>query len=312
MGGKAQTRPGVIQKRRVAQLAEQQYGVVALRQLEELGFSQRAIERKLDSWQLRCMHRNVFAVGHRDIGQRGRWLAAVLAYGPGALLSHRSAAALWGLEAPRSHAVDVTAATGRQGVLRRPKIWIHRGRLDPEDRALQAGIPVTTVARTLFDFAEIVGYGRLASAWEEADRRELLDLSAVEKVCERGCGRRALKPMRRLLEEARAGEETRSPLEDLFADFCRVRHLPKPAFNAPVLGFLIDALWDKPRVVAELDSWEFHRHRAAFERDRARDSALQAAGYRTIHITHRRLRREPDVIEHELRALLGVSELDHP
>jgi very-short-patch-repair endonuclease len=163
---------------------------------------------------------------------------------------------------------------------------------------------VTTVARTLFDLAEFVSFKRLESAWEEADRLNLLQLAAVEQVCERGYGRRALKPIRRLLAEARAPQITRSPLEDVFATFCREHHLPIPSFNTTVLGFEVDALWPAQYLAAELDSWEFHRHRAAFEQDRARDAALQVAGYRTIRITDRRLRNDPTKLLHQLRALL--------
>jgi very-short-patch-repair endonuclease len=253
------------------------------------------------------VHREVFAVGHLKLSQQGRWLAAVLAYGERALLSHRSAAALWGISRPWAPAVDVTAPAGRQGIRRREKIWIHRGRLHAEDRAVRGGIPVTTVSRTLFDMAEFVSLKRLESAWEEADRLNLLQLRAVEGVCERGYGRRALRPIRRLLAEARAATITRSPLEDDFVAFCRKHRLPMPSFNTTILGYEVDALWPAQRLAAELDSWEFHSHRAAFERDRIRDTALQVAGYRTIRVTHRRLHNEATALARELRALLERS-----
>jgi very-short-patch-repair endonuclease len=310
MRGPSQTRPGggregVRREREIAALAERQRGVVAQRQLIALGLSQRAIECRLESWRLRLVHREVYAVGHSQLSTQGRWVAAVLAYGEGALLSHRSAAALWGLARPRTSVVDLTAPAGRQGIRRRQRIWIHRCRLYPEDRAVHAGIPVTTVARTLFDLAEFVSFKRLESAWEEADRLNLLQLSAVEGVCERGYGRRALRPIRRLLTEARAPTITRSPLEDDFAAFCREHRLPMPSFNTTALGHEVDALWPQQRLAAELDSWEFHRHRAAFERDRARDAALQVADYRTIRITNRRMNNEAPALANELRALLG-------
>jgi very-short-patch-repair endonuclease len=272
-----------------------------------LGFSDEAIELRLDMGRLHPLHREVYAVGHLSTSRNGRWLAAVLAYGNLALLSHRSAAALWGLARPWAPAVDVTAPAGRQGIHRRERIWIHRGRLHPDDRAVRAEIPVTTIARTLFDLAEFVSLTRLESAWEEADRLNLLQLSAIERVCERGYGRRALKPIRRLLAEARASEITRSPLEDVFAAFCREHRLPTPSFNTMLLGYEVDALWPAQRLAAELDSWEFHRHRAAFERDRARDAALQASGYRTIRITDRRIANDPATLLSQLRALLRTS-----
>jgi len=172
---------------------------------------------------------------------------------------------------------------------------------------VRGGLPITTVARTLFDLAEFTSLKRLESAWEEADRLSLLQLTAIEEVCERGYGRRALKPIRRLLAGARAATFTRSPLEDDFAAFCRAHHLPTPSFNTTVLGYEVDALWSRERLAAELDSWEFHRHRAAFERDRARDTSLQVAGYRIVRITHRRLKTDGASVAQELRALLRSS-----
>jgi very-short-patch-repair endonuclease len=281
--------------------------VVARVQLIGLGMPERTIERWLGEGRLHLVHREVFAVGHPRIVEAGQRWAAVLAYGKGTLLSHRSAATLWGLARRRSGIIDVTAAVGRQGVDRRTGIFIHRGRLHPEDRAVRGGLPITTVARTLFDMAEFVSLMHLESAWEEADRLGLLELREVERVCERGYGRRALRPIRRLLAEARAATITRSPLEDDFAAFCRDRGLPTPSFNTTVLGFEVDALWPRQRLGAELDSWEFHSHRAAFERDRARDTALQAAGYRTIRITHRRLHQEAPALEKDLRTLLTAG-----
>ncbi|MGE5282052.1 MAG: DUF559 domain-containing protein [Chloroflexota bacterium] len=247
-------------------------------------------------------------MGYSRLGVAGRRWAAVLAYGDGGLLSHRSAAALWGLMRWHRGPVDVTADTGRQGIRRKEGIFIHRGRIHTEDRTQRGGIPVTTVARTLFDVAEFVDFGRLESAWEEADRLRLLELRAVEQVCERGYGRRALKPIRRLLAAAQAPTLTRSPLEYEFADFCRRHGLPAPSLNTTVLGREVDALWPRQRLAVELDGWEYHRHRAAFERDRTRDSALMAAGYRVIRVTHRRLTREGDALAREIAVLLGTEE----
>ncbi|HEX5376559.1 MAG TPA: type IV toxin-antitoxin system AbiEi family antitoxin domain-containing protein, partial [Solirubrobacterales bacterium] len=229
----------------IARLADKQHGVVGWGQLVQLGIPERTIERWLAEGRLHHLHRAVFALGHSRIAEAGRRWAAVLAYGEEALLSHRSAAALWGLARHRSPLIDVTAATGRQGIHRREGIFIHRGRLHPEDCAVRGGLPVTTVARTLFDLAEFTSLKRLESAWEEADRLSLLQLTAVEEVCERGYGRRALKPIRRLLAEARAATITRSPLEDEFATFCRDHDLPTPSFNTTVRGFEVDALWPR-------------------------------------------------------------------
>ena len=168
---------------------------------------------------------------------------------------------------------------------------------------------MTTVARTLFDYAEVVAFSQLERAWEEAEKRNLLQLAAVERVCERGYGRRALKPTRRLLAEARAATEGRSPLEERFQRFLAAQRIPPGSTNVDVLDHEVDVLWPAARLVVELDSWEHHAHRAAFERDRSRDPELLLAGYRTIRITHRRLDREADELAAEIRGLLAAAPL---
>jgi hypothetical protein len=203
--------------------------------------------------------------------------------------------------------VDVNADCGRQGRLRREGVRLHRCKLRGEERVVKDGIAVTSVARTLFDLAEAVGYQRLKRTTEEADRLKLLRLGELERIVELGRGRRALKPMRRLLGELRAPTRTCSSLEDRFRDFCEAHRLPPPAANVHVLGHEVDALWPGARLIAELDSWEFHAHRAAFNRDRARDSAHLVAGYRTVRITHDRLDTESPTLLAELRALLAVA-----
>jgi very-short-patch-repair endonuclease len=295
----------------VARLADRQHGVVGRRQLLELGMGDETTKRWLRTGRLHRLHREAFAVGHTRINRRGQWLAAVLACDEGALLSHRSAAALWGLIRPRGSTVDVTGRCGRQFRPGRHGIRLHRGRFHEDDRAERAGIPVTAVARTLFDLAEVVDFQQLQRAWEEADRLGLLRLQAVESVCERGYGRHALRPIRPLLTEARAAVTTRSPLEDRFAEFCRehLADLPAPLTNVSILDHEVDAYWPSHRLAVEMDSWEFHSNRAAFEHDRARDAAMQAAGYRVIRLTHRQLESEGPRIATQLHKLLGAESL---
>lgn len=238
------------------------------------------------------------------VTQHGEWMAAVLACGEGALLSHRSAAALWGFARTHSRPVEVTAsAAGRV----RTGIVVHQGGIGPQERTTVDGIPVTTVARTLFDIAEVVDERQLERLFEEADRLGLLRIQALEDVCARGHGRHALRAIRPLIEAARPPEPTRSPLEDHFISFCRAHDLPPPETNVTILGREVDAYWPRARLMVEIDSWSFHHHRAAFERDRARDAAMQAAGYRVIRITHRRLEKEPVTVAAELRHLLRLD-----
>lgn len=288
-------------------LATRQHGVVSHAQLLDLGFDEQWIERRLWERRLTAVHRNVYAVGHRQLAIRAPWWAALLAYGPDAVLSHQSAAVLWGVRRKRRGPINVTASCGRQGLRRRKGIWIHRCKLTPEDTTTRDGFPVTTLARTLFDLAEVAPFDQLKGAAEEADRLKLLRLPELERCCERGRGRRALRPVRRLIVELRPPAEGRSPLEIRFMEFVRAHDLPQPFQNVDVLGHEIDALWPAARLIVELDSWEHHGHRAAFERDRARDPTLLIAGYRTIRVTHRRLDWEAEQLAGEIRQLLAIE-----
>ena len=234
-------------------------------------------------------------------------MAAVLACGPEALLSHRSAAALWELlpsSSPRAHVT--VAARGRA---RRPGIVLHQVRhLHPDDRAIVDDIPVTSVPRTLLDVAGVETPRRLERAYEEADRRRLLDTRAVAALCERSAGRRGLKSLRALLAERRdPPPDTRSLLERRFLEFCRDHDLPEPAFNVAVAGYEVDAAWPPTPLVVELDSYRFHRGRTVFEEDRARDAALQLADYRVLRVTDRRLKEEPGALAATIRRLLAKA-----
>lgn len=286
----------------IAALATRQHGVVALRQLLALQLGRRAIERRVAEGRLHRLHVGVYAVGHAAVSRHGAWMAAVLACGPRALLSHRDAAALWGLRDTARTRVDVTAPRSLDG---RPGITLHRvRRLHPEDRTSRDGIPVTSVARTLLDLAEVLPAHNLPRVAEQAERLDLLDLRAVERLLARARGRHGLRPLAAVLAGYAAAPATRSELERRFLQLCRQAHLPPPAINVQVAGCEVDAAWRAQRLVVELDGHAYHRTRAAFERDRARDAALQLAGYRVLRLTHRRLQDEPAQALRTVRALL--------
>jgi very-short-patch-repair endonuclease len=299
---RSETRGGPVD-RAVAALAERQHGVVARRQLGKLGLGAGAIRHRLAAGRLHRVHRGVYAVGHRRITGRGRWMAAVLACGEEALLSHRSAAALWGLAPYAGSSIDVTAPGSRRGP--RKKLIVHGGWVRSEERSVHDGIPVTSVARTLLDLAEVVDRRRLERALEESERLGLFDLRAIERVCERNHGRRGLRPLLALLPSLAPAPETRSELERRFVHLCAEAELPTPVMNAQVAGFEVDALWPEHRLVVELDGYAFHRTRAAFERDRVRDAALVLAGYRVLRITARRFRDDPDSVADTIRRLVA-------
>jgi hypothetical protein len=305
-GCRTGTRASRPEERAIAELAARQHGVVTRGQLMALGFG---AGRSIDGSRAGACIRSIvvfYAVGHPRLGSPGHWMAAVLACGPGALLSHRSAAALWGLLSTASSHVDVTAPDRRgRG---RPGIVLHRvRRLHPDDRALRDRIPVTAIARTLLDLAEVLNPRRLASVFEAAERLGLLDIRALVALYERSPGRRGLQSLGALLSEARDPPNTRSALERRFVELCFEEKLPPPALNVAVVGFEVDALWPRQRLIVELDGYAYHRTRGAFERDRIRDAHLQLAGYQVLRVTSRRLEHEPAVVAQTVRSLLARS-----
>lgn len=269
----------------------------------ELGFGRGAVTHRLASGWLHPLHSGVYAVGHPAITSRGRWMAAVLACGPDAMLSHRSAAALWGLRASNA-IVEVTAPGRRRG---RAGVVVHRVRTpDPDDRTLRERIPVTSVPRTLLDLAEVLRPQQLERAIEEAERLRLFDGRAVRQLRERSRGRIGLRRLGAVLSrDPLNAAETRSELERRFLALCRDAGLPAPAVNTIVAGYEVDAVWPDQRLVVELDGHAFHRTRAAFERDRIRDAALQLAGFRVLRFTYRRIEAEPTAVVESVRSLLA-------
>ena len=298
--------PGRLEQE-IGGLALRQHGVVARRQLVALGLGRGAVDHRVSVGRLLVLYAGVYAVGHRALTADGHRMAGVLACGPGARLSHRDAAALWNLRDNARAAIDVT--TPRRGLRGHPGITLHRVRcIDPRDVTVKDGIPVTTVARTLLDLAEVVPFRQLERAFEAAERMRVLDVNAIEQLVERTRGRRGLKPLGALLADRRDDvAPTRSDLERDFLDLLHDHGLPPPQVNVKVGGYEVDACWPEHRLVVELDSREFHLTPAAFERDRVRDAALVLAGCRVIRITYRRLRREPARIAATIRALIATT-----
>ncbi|HEV7774936.1 MAG TPA: DUF559 domain-containing protein [Conexibacter sp.] len=292
----------------IAALAARQWGVVARGELLDAGLSRKIVANRVRSGHLLRLHPGVYAVGHARLRREGRWLAAVLAVGPGAVLSHRDAAGLHDLRPANHRLIDVTATTDRRSTAR---IRIHRTRsLVAQDITTVHGIPVTTVARTLVDLAGTVPRDHLTRAVKEAERRRNFDLKAVEATLARTRGRRG--PGHRALREAIAEyvalglSASLSPLEDAFLRLTRDAGLPRPATNAHIEGFQVDAVWHAPRIAVELDSWQHHHDRHAFERDRERDATLTAAGWRVVRFTYRQVTSRPDSVIETLRRL-GLS-----
>jgi very-short-patch-repair endonuclease len=290
-------------ERKIAALAGGQHGVVTHQQLVLLGVTPPAIQHRLRCRRLHAVHRGVYSVGHALLSGHGRWMAAVFACGDGAVLSHHDAGDLWGIPSSRQRLIHITAPTRRQ----RPGLMIHEGR---GEAVVHEGIPVTTVARTLLDLAEVVPH-RLDRALEASERLCLFDLRELEALMRRSRGRRGLRALDAALRAYREEPITRSELERMFLELIRKAGLPLPVFNTWIGSHEVDVVWHEQRRVVELDGHEFHRTRATFERDRIRDAELQLAGYRVLRITRRRLDADPHEVVSTLRAML-VAPLPTP
>jgi hypothetical protein len=294
-------------------LARNQYGVVARRQLRDLGMSRDAIATRLERRHLHEVHLGVYLVGTRRIGRRGRWMAAVLASGEGAALSHRSAARFWQLMPPAVEWVDVTSP-GRR--VRREGIVSHRSNLPDDEWLVEERIPVTSPFRTIVDLAAVLKLRELERAFHEAEVRGLRDRVSLPMLLGRYPGRRGSRNLRVLLEAPEPVGFTRNDFEEGFVAFVDAYGLRRPRMNGTLSlrgrFFEIDALWEDERVVVELDSRSVHGTNRNFESDKQRDRILLAEGWRTMRVTWRQLKHEPDEVAADLRLALGQGRHPHP
>ena len=285
-------------------IADRQHGVVSRDQMRRLGFKEGAINHAATTGRLHRVFRGAYALGRAHIAPHGRLMAATLACGKGAVLSHRSAGALLGLLDEGPVVIDVIAPPSRgRGI---DGIYLHRVRPPRlEETGTVYGIPCTSPARTLVDLAGTVGEWTLRSAFERAARREMLDLAAIEASIDPR--RRGMKVLLKLIDEWRGAApllktrgKLKSPLEAKVLPLIVRRNLPAPFFNAPVQiangRIEVDFLWPDHRFALEADSRDFHGTAVAFERDRWRDRELMRAGYSVLRVTHREAEREADAV----------------
>jgi predicted transcriptional regulator of viral defense system len=287
-------------------LARRQHGVVSIRQLEQLlGYSRVAVGRLVDAGRLHRIAYGVYAVGHTDLSLRAECLAGVLTVGPGALLSYHSAGWLWGLRSGSPKPIHVTARVPRhhpapEGLVR------HRARnLVDEDRAMVEAIPVTSVARTLLDLASKLSGDRLRRVLSRAEDLKLLDLAEIDAVIERNRGHLGAKRLRFALAIYERPIWARSEFERRFVTHLVAAGLPRPATGWNEVGYELDVYWPERGFGVELDSYETHGTRHAFESDHDRDLAFAMAGIDTIRISEKQFLREPDEIAARVATLLG-------
>ena len=288
-------------------LAGRQHGVITHSQLRSLGFSAAAIRHRAAAGRLHTVHRGVYALGRPDLSVEGTWMAATLACGPGALLSHASSAALHGLLPTARATVDVTIP--RRVGISRSGISVHRSTfLERAELAEVHGIPCTSVARTLLDLASVVPQPALERACEQAEVMRMLDWAAMEELLSRAQGRRGVHSLRAVLASSGAEGFPRSELERRFLALCRKAALPSPAVNQWLMiageEMQVDFVWWDSRVVVETDGYRTHRTRWAFTRDRRRDRLLTLAGWRVARFTWDDLASDAKHVTTVLRSLV--------
>jgi very-short-patch-repair endonuclease len=265
----------------LAEIAAAQHGVVTVRQLHFAGVEKSGISRRVHLGRLHRLHHGVYAVGHAADSWQRRWMAAVLACGDGAALSHRGAAALWGLLRPHDGWIEVSTPS-RSGRRKRRGIRLHRcTTLVPELVTRRFNIPVTTPARTVDDLRGTVP----PRLWRRAVRQA--ELAGME------------------LSHAVESGGTRSDLEDEFLRICRRGRLPAPEVNVKVGRWSVDFLWRSERLAVETDSYRYHRGKVAFQDDHARELELRARGYKVRRFDERQIEDEPDLILADLIGALG-------
>jgi Protein of unknown function (DUF559)/Transcriptional regulator, AbiEi antitoxin len=305
-GERAAGEPAAHRERAIQELAARQHRQVSLPQLKVLGLTGSAVRNRVAAGKLRRVHQGVYAVGLAPLSIEGVYMAAVLACGPNAVLSHRSAGSHLGLRPSHRPIVDVTAP-GRTGRSRKG-IDVHRATgLEERDVTTVDGIPCTSVARTLLDLSTTLDGTALERAIEQAEKLRIFDLTAVVEVMERAGDRRGGPELREALaayvpEPAFA----RSVLEKRFLALCRAAEVPMPRANNVTDGDEVDFTWPDRRLMVEADSVRHHSTRAAFERDRRRDQRLTAAGWRVVRFTWRQIDEAPAEVTATLRSLLAV------
>jgi very-short-patch-repair endonuclease len=274
----------------LARVAANQHGVITTSQLLGAGVHSSGITKRINAGRLHRVHRSVYAVGHTRLSERGKWMAAVLACGEGAVLSHLSAAELWGIHrrVRRQSSAEISdvhvTVPKTSGVKKRRGIVVHRSStLIARHCTLRDGIPVTTPARTLADVRPLLSPAQFAAAVREAEFRRLPIGGPIES--DRG----------------------RTELEALFTAVVRRHRLPCPEINATVDRYEVDFLWRAERLIVEVDGWESHRSRSAFEDDRARDARLKLLGFDVLRFTWRQIEVDRAAVASTIRAVLRLA-----
>jgi len=299
------------------QLADIQHGVVARRQLMVRGIPSPAINGRVRTGYLTPIFRGIYAVGRREVSQRGLWMAAVLASGNGAALGYRSAAAAWGVLSPRRSVDTIRRSTNvsrRRGevflegeVVSVPLMIRSTGIFPESDLAVVAGIPVTSIERTLLDLA-FGSRTQFRKAFLEADRLDLLSDLRLARCAARNTPRNGAGAFRQMVENRiDCVGRSKSILEAFFLHVCLEAEIEFPEVNTYIDGFQVDCVWQEARLAVELDSRGYHHGRESFEHDAVRDNHLRSTGWRLLRFTYRMVTRDPNRTATQVKAGLAES-----
>lgn len=277
---------------RAWEMAGRQHGVVSRQDLQALGFSSSAIEHRVRTGRLHPVARGVYTVGWPGTSRRQAWMAAVLACGDGACLSHRSAGAFWGIAREQGSSIDISVR--RHCGLRRPEMRIRvRCRLLLRNVVVADGIPVTVPAQALLDMATELSARQLERAVNEADKRDLIDPESLREALDDYVGQPGVKSLRDLLD-SHTFRLSDTELEVLFRPLAAAAGLPVPMTKQMVNGFEVDFFWPDLGLVVETDGWRYHRTPATQSRDALRDQIHTAAGMTPLRFSHDQVKYEPN------------------
>jgi hypothetical protein len=271
-------------------LVSAQHGVASRAQLLALGFDRKAIQRRLDSGRLHAVRRGVYAVGRPQTTRYGRWTAAILACGPDAALSHRSAAALWGFATEVPRRIDITVRSTRR--IRRPGIRVHRRPQLRGDFGRKHGIPATKPLQTLIDIALELPANRLERAVNDADKLDLIDPETLRDGLDDHAGEPGVEPLRTLLDQD-TFLLSDTELEVLFRPIAVAAGLPPEMTKHVVNDYQVDFHWPSLNLVVETDGLRYHRTAIAQRRDAIRDNEHVASGLTRLRFTHYQVKHEP-------------------
>lgn len=279
---------------KIESIARGQHGLVTRAQLRAAGVHDSLIYRRLKTGRFQRIHWGIYRVGPVE-APRAQLMAAILACGPGAVISHTSAAVLWSLLPAITLAGSIHVSIPGRDVRRRDRLQTHRVNQIPKAEMTRVdGIPVTTPARTIVDLAGRSDRRQLERVVSRAERQNLADRSAVAIIATRNTRRPGVSTLMALLDAGQEISFTRSEAEDRFLAVIRGSGLPRPEVNVVVAGIEVDFLWKRERLVVEVDGYQYHNSRSSYENDRRRDGLLARSGYQVIRVTWKQITQRRD------------------